>query len=233
MTSSTILRISLLGSLLLVLSVFLLYRGTDWPLGTQAVEAFGALVLLLAINSALFFCRGSMQLQGESSSQKSIALGLSAGLLWTTEISMNNILTPGLPLRDILDDLFWIAIALILLGASITWTYQTHNIRTGIRTGLWSGLSSGAVACLTGLIFVVIGMPLLLHDPLNLAEWSARGATSGTPNMAVYVAYQTLAGALGHLVVLGAIMGGVLGLLGGALGKVGCVLVRRMRTKNT
>lgn len=231
--SSKILRISLLGSLLMVLSVFFLYRGTDWPLGVQAIEAFGAFVLLLAIDGALFFGGRRMLLQGESSYQKSIALGLGAGLLWTAEISMNNILTPGLPLRDILDDLFWIAIALILLGASIAWTYQTNNIRIGISVGLWSGFSSGAVACLTGLIFVVIGMPLLLHDPLNLAEWSARGATSGTPNMAVYFAYQTLAGALGHLVILGAMMGGVLGLLGGALGKVGYVLGRRMRAKNT
>ncbi|GHO55090.1 hypothetical protein KSB_35650 [Ktedonobacter robiniae] len=160
-------------------------------------------------------------------------MGLGAGLFWTAEISMNNILMFGLPLRDILDDLFWAVIALIILGASLQWTYKTNDIHIGMNVGFWSGLSSGAIACLTGLIFVVFGMPLLLHDPLNLAEWSARGATSGAPNMAVYFAYQTLAGALGHLVVLGAMMGLVLGLLGGALGKVGYVLRKKLRAKHT
>ena len=64
-------------------------------------------------------------------------------------------------------------------------------------------------------------MPLLLHDPLNQAEWAMRGPTSDAPSMAVYFAYQTLAGALLHLIVLGALMGVMLGPIGGMLGKGG------------
>ncbi|HET8840088.1 MAG TPA: hypothetical protein VFN35_01415 [Ktedonobacteraceae bacterium] len=229
--SSKILSMSLLGSLFLVLSIFFLYRGENWPLGVQGIEALGAFVLLLIINGMLFLYN-RISSHRNATYQKSVLLGLFTGLLWVTEISINNILMPGLPARDILDDFFWAAIALIILSASILCAYQTNNIRIGLKVGFWSGFGSGAVACLTGLLLVVVGIQLLLRDPLNRIEWSARGATSETPGMAVYFAYQTLAGALLHLVVLGAIMGIVLGLLGGILGKVGAVLEKRMTAKN-
>lgn len=226
-----ILRISLLGSLLLVLWTFFLYRGTNWPLGVQGIEAVGAFVLLLAINLSLFLPKRKTA-DLNFFHQKSVTLGLLTGLLWTIEIGMNNILQPGLPLRDILDDLFWAVIALIIVGASARYAYRTNEIRIGMKVGFWSGLSSGAVACLTGLFLVVAGMQFLLHDPLNNAEWSARGATSGAPNMATYFAYQTLAGALLHLVVLGAVMGIVLGLVGGAFGKLGNFIGKKVTTKS-
>ncbi len=226
MMGSKILRLSLLISLLFVLSIFFLYKGTGWPLGVQGIEALGALALLLMINIVFFLYRPRAS-HINSYQQKSILLGLFAGLLWTAEISMNNILIPGLPARDILDDLFWAAIALIIVIASIQCAYQTSTIRIGMEVGFWSGLSSGAVACLTGLLFVAVGMQFLLHDPLNIAEWSIRGATSGTPNMAVYFAYQTLAGSLLHLVVLGVIMGIILGAIGGILGRMGSYIGKR------
>lgn len=229
--SRKILSMSLLVSLLLVLSIFFLYRGTNWPLGVQGIEAGGALALLLVINLALFLYRRRVP-RMNSYQQKSVLVGLLAGLLWTVEISMNNILIPGLPARDVLDELFWATIALIILGASIQFAYQTNKILIGMAVGFWSGLSSGAIACLTGLLFIVIGMQFLLHDPLNIAEWSVRGTTSGTPSMAVYFAYQTLAGALLHLSVLGVMMGIVLGITGGALGRVGNFIVKKLSAKH-
>src|SRR5947209_4843793 len=226
-----ILRINLLISLLLVMCTFFLYRGTNWPLGVQGMEAAGAFVLLFAMNLTLFLTKRKTA-DLHIFQQKSVTLGLLTGLLWTVEIGMNNILQPALPLRDILDDIFWTVIALIIAGVSIRYAYRTNEIRMGLKVGFWSGLSSGTVACLTALFFVVAGMQFLLHDPLNSAEWSARGATSGTPNMATYFAYQTLAGALLHLVVLGAMMGIVLGLIGGALGKIGNVVGKKMTAKS-
>ncbi len=50
--------------------------------------------------------------------------------------------------------------------------------------------------------------------------------------MATYFAYQTLAGALLHLVVLGAILGLILGLVGGALGKLGNFIGKKMAAKS-
>lgn len=228
--SGKILGAILLLSLLLVLSIFFMYRGVGWPFGVQGIEALGVFALLLVINLALFlFGRRSLVQHGYS--QKSVMLGLFAGLLWLVEICMNNILQPGLPGRDLLDDLFWLVIALIILVASMRFTYVKNRLRTGIVAGFWSGISSGAVACLTALLFIVVGMQSLLSDPLNITEWAARGATSGTPNMAVYFAYQTLAGAILHLVVLGAIMGIVLGVLGGILGKFWRAVSGRMEAK--
>ena len=70
-----------------------------------------------------------------------------------------------------------------------------------------------------GLAVVVFGMPWLLQDPLNLAEWSVRQANTPA-TMAAYFAYETFAGAFLHLIVLGIIMGALLGIVGGVGGRI-------------
>ena len=99
-------------------------------------------------------------------------------------------------------------------------------------SGLWTGFASGCLACLTALIFIVFGMNRLLSDPLNIAEWTAVAAKSGTPNMSVYFAYQTLAGAILHLIVLGIVMELILELPGGALGKTLKMLVEEKQYRH-
>ena len=85
--------------------------------------------------------------------------------------------------------------------------------------GTWSGFVSGLLACCMGLIVIVFGMHFILQDPLNLSEWARRGTGTNTPSMAAYFAFETLAGAFGHLFILGVGMGGPLGILGGSIGK--------------
>lgn len=111
------------------------------------------------------------------------------------------------------------------MSISTYYTVKTKRIISGISAGLWSGFASGSVACLTALVFIVFGMNFILSDALNITEWSQRGATSGTPNISVYFAYQTLAGAIMHVIILGIIMGILLGMIGGSFGK-GAVLVK-------
>jgi hypothetical protein len=142
--------------------------------------------------------------------------GLGVGLLWAIEIGINNFLAPPLPGRDIIDNLFWGAIAILLFAGSLIAAWQARRWRSGVSFGFWSGLASGAVACGMALAMVVFGMRFLLHDPLNVAEWGARSVSEPAPSMAAYFAYQTLAGALLHLIGLGALMGAALGALGGA-----------------
>ena len=136
------------------------------------------------------------------------------------EIGINNFLAPPLPGRDIIDNLFWAAIAVLLLGGSLVAAFRARRWRSGVSFGLWSGLASGAMACGMALAMVAFGMHFLLHDPLNVAEWAARSADEAAPSMAAYFAYQTLAGGLLHVIVLGAGMGVLLGALGGGIGKV-------------
>ena len=93
------------------------------------------------------------------------------------------------------------------------------NFGFGIKSGFWSGVASGSIACFTALIFVVFGMKYLLMDPVNIKEWNDIKATENSPGMDVYFAYQTFAGAIMHLTILGAIMGLLLGIVGGFLGK--------------
>jgi hypothetical protein len=204
-------------SLLLSILIYFLYRGYNWPFGIQGFEALGASsILLLTLLSYLFLDKKT---HARAQIEKSTKAGLFIGLLWTAEIAMNNILIPPLPARDIYDDIFWAIIALLIFIISLYSSFKTKKISIGIKAGLWSGFATGIVACLTALILIVFGMHFILNDPLNIAEWSQRGASSHTPSMGVYFAYQTLAGAIMHLLILGILMGGVLGLLGGLIGK--------------
>lgn len=107
-----------------------------------------------------------------------------------------------------------VGIALVLVIA-----YRTDSVAHGIEVGLWSGFVSRLLACCMALSVIVFGMRFITQDPLNLAEWATRRASNAAPTISAYSAFETFAGAFLHLVVLGLVMGGVLGLVGGLLGK--------------
>jgi hypothetical protein len=69
------------------------------------------------------------------------------------------------------------------------------------------------------LCLICFGMDFLARDPLALVEYAARGQESGAPDLRTYLAYETLAGALGHLFVLGIGAGVLLGALAGGIGR--------------
>jgi len=115
---------------------------------------------------------------------------------------------------------FWIAAVVLAAVVGLHYRYdRDRRFATGVTAGLWTGTASGLVACCTALALVVAGMTLITHDALNVAEWVASGPTSGAPDMASYFAFETMAGALGHLFALGTLMGGLLGLAGGEAGR--------------
>jgi hypothetical protein len=175
------------------------------------------IIVILAISYFLFLLFKNKSLIVNE--QNNMSLGLTIGLIWTIEIGMNNILHPKLPLRDILDNIFWAAIALLILFFAISEAFKRKKIVAGILSGFWTGTGSGIIACLSALILIVFGMRFILNDPINVDEWSGVKSTEHYPSMKVYFAYETLAGALMHFVILGIIMGLVLGVLGGVIGK--------------
>jgi hypothetical protein len=192
----------------------------------------GFLILLALIGLlAILLARPGLR-QVLSGAGHSITLGMILGLLWAIEISINNFVAPPLPARDIVDDAFWAIIGLSILVFACVSAQRADRIRAGIEAGVWSGLASGAAACCMALSLIVFGMGAITRDPLNIAEWVARGPESGAPTMASYFAYQTFAGAFLHLIVLGVVMGVLLGGLGGAMGravKLSSRLVQRLR----
>lgn len=143
-----------------------------------------------------------------------IKAGLGVGLLWTIEICINNIVSPGLPLRDIVDDVFWGIVAFSLAAIVVREVRSSGHWRNGLMAGMWSGVMSGLVACTTALTMVVFGMANILRDPLNVVEWSH---ISGPPSMAAYFSFQTMAGGILHVVVLGVMMGAFEGVIVGWL----------------
>jgi hypothetical protein len=216
MKSQLALRLSIISSAILVVAIYFIYPAFSWPLGLEAYECLIALLILAAsaIIHWLFRNKSIIILQ-----TKNVTVGLWIGLLWTIEIGINNIIHPGLPLRDIVDNIFWAVIAILILIFTTFEAFHTKKIFAGIISGFWIGLASGTIACLTALILIVFGMSYILNDPLNLKEWSDVAKSAHFPNMVVYFAYQTLTGAIMHFVILGAIMGLILGAFGGIIGK--------------
>jgi len=226
MKSNRILSLSLLLSIILVISVYFLYRPNSWPAGPEALGCLSSVILMTAGLMILWIFRDKIinDLQ-----KRNVALGLAFGLLWTIEISINNLIRPGLPLRDNIDNIFWATIAILILIAAIRDAYQTNKFLNGMKSGFWTGVASGAIACLSTLIIIVFGMKYILMDPLNIKEWNDIKATENSPGMNVYFAYQSFAGAIMHLFILGALMGLFLGIIGGF---IGLTLIRAGRNRN-
>ncbi len=216
MKSNVLLRCCLFISLILVIAIYFNYRPFSWPVGLEALGCLISLFILIISVSLLWAFRNASFMKKE---QKNLSLGLAIGLLWTIEIGINNLIQPGLPLRDIIDDQFWAVIALLILFFAGVEAFKKKNISAGIISGFWSGTGSGAIACLTALLLIVFGMDCIINDPLNSKEWSEISKTLQYPNIKVYFAYQTFAGALLHLTILGTVMGLILGVLGGIVGK--------------
>jgi hypothetical protein len=215
--SNFILRAILTISIFLSITVFFVYRPFSWPFGSEAIGCWFS-VILISIGVTYLWKRRDTIIN--KSQRRNVSFGLCLGLLWTIEISINNFLRPGLPSRDIIDNLFWAVIVLLIIIAAARDTYQSDKIINGVKSGFWTSLASGAVASLTALLIIVFGMKYVLLDPLNQKEWSDIEATVNSPGMAVYFAYETFAGAIMHLFILGAVLGLVLGFLGGLSGKL-------------
>lgn len=212
-----VIRVALLVvSIGLAVAAYLVYRGPGWPLGTQGIEGLVAiLVLVLTLVFGLWYGHRS-----HYRADGSLLVGLVVGMLWAVEITINNVLTPGLPLRSIVDNSVWAAVALAILVYSFIRARRSGSVLAGIGAGLWSGFATGLVACVVGLLFVVFGIHLIVADPLTVAEWSAQGPESGLTDPVVFSAYETLFGALAHLHLLGTVMGTLLGLVGGVAGGI-------------
>ena len=211
-----ILRVVLILCLILGISVFLLYRPYSWPMGSESAGSLISVFLISFLTIILWMLRKRIVNERQ---KKNVMTGLCIGLLWTIEIYVNNFIRPGLPLRDIIDNLFWGVIELLILISAVYDVHKSDKFIDGLKAGFWSGLASGAIACLSALLVIVFGMKFVLLDPLNIKEWTDMKTASHSPGMDVYFAYQTFAGAVGHLFILGIILGLIVGSLGGLLGK--------------
>ena len=184
---------------------------------------------MLAIAGSLWLYRNRQSRYMNSAERNGVIFfGIIIGLLWVIEISINNFIAPPLPARDIIDNIFWAIIAFSILSFSIIQAYQKDSLVHGIEAGIWNGFVSGLLACCMALIIIVFGMRFILQDPLNISEWIGRGTGGIAPTMAAYFAFETFAGAFGHLIILGLVMGSLLGVIGGSIGK-GIKFIARMK----
>jgi hypothetical protein len=136
---------------------------------TAAASGVGFLILLATTVFSWRVHRRTSRARPPTAANLGISIGIALGLLWMVEIGINNFVAPGLPARDIIDDVFWAIIALVMFALAIVCAYRGQSISVGIEVGLWSGLVSGARACGMALSMIVFGMRFLLQDPLAVA----------------------------------------------------------------
>jgi hypothetical protein len=195
--------------------------GVTYSYSARSFALSGAAVVALLATALFIWILGPRMLAPESSpSRPALGAGLFIGVLWTVEIAINNLVAPGLPSRDLIDNACWAVVALGIAAVAAGASRRSGRLSDGFWAGLGAGLGSGLVACVSAQAMIVLGMRFILADPLNVAEWAARGPASGAPGMAAYFAFESLAGALMHLLVLGVAMGVLLGVIGGAVGRL-------------
>ncbi len=104
---------------------------------------------------------------------------------------------------------YGLTVAAGLLGAR-----RTCRVSTGALIGLWSGVVSGLVMALA-LLLVAYGLSgHLQHDPQTIQEFQR----SGAPDLTTYIVGDFLAAMIGHLLLVGLLLGTALGALGGLIG---------------
>jgi hypothetical protein len=221
---STLIVVSLISAFLV--AIVALRYGYD---SLSVIESgIGFLILMATAGGLGFFRNRPSRYMNYGERNRVILVGMILGIFWVIEISINNFIAPPLPDRDIIDNIFWVIIALSILIFAFLSAYRKNSFVHGIEVGIWNGLISGLFACCMALIVIVFGMRFVLQDPLNVSEWLLRGTNVTAPNMAAYFAFETFAGAFGHLTILGVVMGGLLGVIGGGAGK-GVKLILRMK----
>lgn len=225
--SNSILRISVILSIALIILIYFLYRPVLWPLGS---EAAGCLISVIMLSATLILLWKLKERFINGLQRRNVAIGLCFGLLWTIEISINNFMRPGLPLRGNIDNIFFTVISILIYVNAVREAFRTNSFSDGLKSGFWSGISSGAVACLSALALIVFGMKYILLDPLNLTEWANVKNGAHSTEMAVYFAYQTFTGAIMHLFILGAFMGFLLGSVAGLTGNI-LIIIKKLNSR--
>ncbi|GAC1369539.1 MAG: hypothetical protein NVS2B12_18550 [Ktedonobacteraceae bacterium] len=230
-------RLSLLAGFVLALFfvciILLRYPGNDLTASRYLELGLGTIVIELILCAwVVFWGTRPRTVRGSLVLQQGMQVGVLCGILWILEISFNNIVPPQIstPMaRFYIDNGFWLAIMLIILAVAAKSAYQQRSMLAGIQVGAWSGLVSGLLACLMGSLLVAFFLNLIMRDPLMIQEFAERGPASGAPDIARYVAYETLTGSVGHLTILGPVMGSLLGLLGSPIGRSIGLLRREMK----
>lgn len=213
--------VALLAAAVLVNAVPILYplRGPMWLRLLGLTYMSGVILFVLVVVVAKWGLRPITR-DVAWDLRLGIRAGIALGAMWLLEIAVNNFVQPEARSRDTFDNIVWATISLVTVAIATLRAIRARSWIHGVCTGVWAGFISGLFACLMALLVATVWNDWLTRDPLMIAEYLARGTASGAPDIATYAAYETLAGAMLHLVGLGIIGGALLGALGGGLAGV-------------
>jgi len=140
--------------------------------------------------------------------------GLVIGSVWMIQMVFENIVIPrriGGPVGLLLG----IVALLLPFVAGAASAIKTQNILTGLRVGFWSGTISGliAFAVLAAIGYLIVFMPWLPGAEIPKTDRAYTAAEFEELNVT-----DAMGGALTHLLILGAILCSLAGVVGGAVG---------------
>ena len=145
----------------------------------------------------------------------SLGWGILISFFWFVEIVIGNLSNTR---KTTFQVLYFGAsgVALILPIIAGAWgANHSGKLRTGRLVGLYSGMVSGLLTFLILMVITYLFLNSFLQDTQNIIQFHE----SGIVDLTAFVIGDSLAGALGHLVI-GLVLGTLLGAIGGAIGKV-------------
>ena len=219
MTSKILLRTCLIGGILLCLLATLASVKAYPAILTPLDESIVFLVLLgvTSLGYILFavLTTRSRMPDVAVAARRGLQWGALTGMFWLIEVLAGN-------LGDIHQT--WVMVAYfggeyiaygLPLIAALFGARSTGRVTTGIVSGLWSGMVGAIITFLGLMALTSLFMGVMQVRPDNIAEFHR----SNAPNIMTFLIGDALAGGINHLLLIGTLFSGILGVIGGFAGK--------------
>jgi len=136
------------------------------------------------------------------------------GILWCLEIVFNNGPWHSLnvwAIRAWVDNGVWLTTTLLVVYHAVERRRAGARRVDTVKAAATASLLGGVYAALTALAFIHGGLQWVIADPISQAEWSTVHVSFPLLRADDYFAYETLAGAIGHVLFLGLFAGTLIG----------------------
>jgi hypothetical protein len=218
-TSKILLRICLIGGILFCLLITLA-SVKAYPAILTSLDDSIVFLVLLGIASlgyiliAMFTTRSRMP-DVAMATRRGLQWGAITGIFWLIEVLAGN-------LGDIHQA--WVMVAyfggaLIAYGlpliTALIGARSTGRATAGIVIGLWSGMIGAIITFLGLMVLTALFMGVMQVRSDNIAEFHR----SNAPDIMTFLIGDALAGGINHLLLIGTLFSGILGVIGGFAGK--------------
>jgi hypothetical protein len=162
---------------------------------------------------------------------RSLLVGGILGVMWIAYTLVTHFIIPNGEQPTMSAILLWsvlVVTALAMLVVSLVVAWQTGRFTTGFATGLAIGFLTGALAMLTVVLMLDVGMGYLVQN-MNAGEVAGFTSSGWANRQAWYYWNEEFFGSLGDFILL-VLSGAVLGAIGAGIGRLLAAALRRSHT---